>query len=67
MINTKKIKGKMAEKGLTQSTLAGVIGMAQATLSQKINNQRPMDIQEAYEIQKALEIPDHEFGTYFFA
>ena len=44
LINTSKIKGRLAEKGLTQKDVAAALGIAQPTANQKINNTRPMDL-----------------------
>ena len=43
MINTNKIKGRMAELQITQKDVANSLGLAQPTINQKINNIRPMD------------------------
>lgn len=66
MINANKIKIKMLEKEMTQKDLAVLMGMAQSTLSQKINNIRPMDLNEAENMSELLDIPQEEFALYFF-
>lgn len=66
MINANKIKIRMLEKNMTQKDLAVMMGMAQSTLSQKINNVRPMDLNEAENMSELLEIPQEEFALYFF-
>ena len=38
MINTFKIKGRMAEMGITQKDIASSLHVAPPTVSQKINN-----------------------------
>ena len=66
MINSGKIKGRMAEMGITQKDMAEYLGIAAPTVSQKVNNVRPMDLSEAEKIAEMLKIPDNEFGEYFF-
>lgn len=66
MINSKKIKGRMAELGITQKEMAKYMGIAQATVNQKINNIRTMDVDEAEKISTILKIPCEDFAEYFF-
>lgn len=66
MVNSRKIKGRLVELGLTQKDVAEKIGVAQPTANQKINNIRPMDLQEAEAIANLLKISPGEFADYFF-
>lgn len=66
MINTNKIKGRMAELQLTQRDVAESLQIAQSTVNQKINNVRPMDLEEAEKICNLLKIQPTEFQLYFF-
>lgn len=66
MINTNKIKGRMAELELTQKDVSEALGIAQPTANQKINNIRPMDLEEAEKLSILLHISSAEFATYFF-
>ena len=66
MINTNKLKGRMAELQITQRDVARSLGIAQPTANQKINNIRPMDLDEAEKLTELLHISESEFGTYFF-
>ena len=66
MINTNKIKGSMAELQLTQKDVSKVLNIAQSTANQKINNIRPMDLDEAEKICDLLKIKPTEFEIYFF-
>lgn len=66
MVNTNKLKGRMAELQLTQKDIAIGLGLAQPTVNQKINNIRPMDLNEAEKLSEILKIPTSEFGVYFF-
>ena len=67
MINTNKIKGRMAELGITQKDLAKALKISPPTVSQKINNIRPMDLSEAEIMTEILKIQSEEFAEYFFA
>lgn len=67
MINTNKIRGRIVELGMNQGDIANRLGMAQPTFSQKINNIRPMDLEEAEKISEILEIPKESFCEYFFS
>lgn len=66
MVNSSKIRGRIVELGLTQKDLAEELNLAVATVSQKINNVRPMSLAEAYTIARILEISDEDFREYFF-
>lgn len=66
LINSNKIKGRMVELGITQKEMAEKMGLAAPTISQKINNVRPMDLIEAEKIAEILRITENEFGEYFF-
>lgn len=66
MINTNKIKGRMAELQITQKDVANLLGLAQPTVNQKINNIRPMDLNEAEKLSDLLHIKPEDFAVYFF-
>lgn len=66
MINTGKIKGKMVEMQITQRDVADKLEIAQSTLNLKINNRRPMNLNEAEKICELLNISANEVGEYFF-
>lgn len=66
LINTNKIKGRMSEMQLTQKDIAEKMGLAQPTVNQKINNIRPMDLDEAEKLSDILKISEEEFPSYFF-
>ncbi|MBS5582789.1 helix-turn-helix transcriptional regulator [uncultured Megasphaera sp.] len=69
MINTRKIKARMVELGLTQRDLAKpeVLNCSYPTVSQKLNGRRPLTLQEAEALGKALKLTDTEYYYYFFA
>lgn len=67
MINSNKIKGRMKELGFIQADVARELNIAEPTVSQKINNKRPMDLDEARVLAQMLRIDNSEFGVYFFS
>lgn len=67
VINSKKIKGRMRELDITQMDVAKALKIAQPTANQKINNIRPLNLDEAEILAELLKISDDEFGIYFFA
>lgn len=66
MINTRKVKGRMVELGIGQKELAIHLGLSLPTISQKINNKRPVNLSEALELAQMLKIDEGEYKTYFF-
>lgn len=64
--NTDRIKARMDELNITQAQLAQKIGIATPTICQKINNIRPFSLDEAERVANVLDIPDKDFGRYFF-
>lgn len=66
MVNTNKIKARMIELNLNQTEVAAQIGIAQSTFNQKINNARPMFLEEVEKLQELLNIDNADFGEYFF-
>ena len=67
MLNVQKIKGRMAELGVTQADVAVALEIKQPTACQKLNRIRPMDLDEAEKLALLLKIKQEEFGDYFFA
>jgi len=67
MLNSQKIKGRMAELGLNQKDVAKALGISQPTANQKLNRVRPMDLEEAEKLAELLKLDDSQFGVYFFA
>lgn len=66
MVNTNKIKGRIMELGMTYKDVASELKLALPTVSQKINNVRPMNLVEAEKLGKLLKIESKDFTTYFF-
>lgn len=67
MINTLKLKGRIAEKGKTIQKLAPIAGCSAYTLGRKIANEAPMTIEEAMILCEELQICNNEFADFFFA
>ena len=67
MLNVPKIRGRMAECGITQKDVAAALGIATSTVSQKLNRVRPMDLDEAEKLARLLGLDDNQFAEYFFA
>lgn len=67
MLNVSKVKGRMAELGLTQKDVAAALCIAVPTASQKLNRVRPLDLDEAEKLAGVLRIEESQFGEYFFA
>ncbi len=53
-----KLKGIMAEKGISQRKLAQILGVSKNTVNAKLNGRVPFDTVEATEICKILNIKD---------
>lgn len=61
-----RIKQLLKEEGHTQTELAHHMGLAPATVNQKLNGVRPLSLEEANSIAQFLGISDAAFGSYFF-
>ena len=66
MVNTKKLKGMIAEKGTTAGNLAENIGINPSTFSNKMKSGK-FTIEEADNIVKALELTSDEATAIFFS
>jgi transcriptional regulator with XRE-family HTH domain len=67
MVNTNKIKGRIVELGMTYKDVADELKIALPTVSQKINNVRPLYLHEAETLARLLQIKPDDFVMYFFA
>lgn len=65
MINANKLKGRLVEKGYTQAEAAAFLSISQPAFNQKINNIRPMDLNEAEKLSEFLDITHEEFPSFF--
>lgn len=66
MVNSNKLKGRMKELSLTQADVAKHLGLASPTVSQKLNNVRPFNLEEAEKLSELLSLDAGDFGKYFF-
>ena len=67
MVNTNKLKGKMKELQITQLDVAKALSLSPPPGSQKLNNVRDFNLEEAEKLSNMLHIESGEFGEYFFA
>lgn len=66
MPNSRKLKARIFEKGLTIGAIAREMGLTAYTLGRKISGKSPMTLAEARKLMSILEIDESEFGDYFF-
>lgn len=67
MVNANKVRGRMAEMGVTQRKLAETLNLSQSTVSLKLKGIRPMMLDEAESIAATLAISNADFASYFFS
>lgn len=67
MVNSEMLKRRAAELGVRQLDIANALGLQQSSVNLKLNNRRPMTLEEAETIAGLLQITDDMFATYFFA
>lgn len=66
MIDYPKLKGLMAERGLTVVALAHILGVSRQTASDKVNGNTKITLTEAQTIAKALHMDKEERDSIFF-
>lgn len=66
MVNSVLIKARARELGLRQVDIADRLELRQPTLNQKINNIRPMTLEECAKLAEMLKISGNEIVEYFF-
>jgi transcriptional regulator with XRE-family HTH domain len=66
MVNSKRIKSKIIEKGLTQEYIADKMRLSQSAFNLKLNNSRYFRIEEMFGLADLLEIDYKELKQYFF-
>ena len=66
MVNTRKLRAKIIEKGLTYAVLSDLLGISSCTFGKKMRNISEMTIAEAEQIISILDIPISETVDYFF-
>ena len=67
MINTKKLKGRMVERGITQEDLANRMKLSRSRINAKLNNENGeiVSLKEAEEIIEILKI-DNPLEYFFY-
>lgn len=65
MVNTQKLKGRIAEKGYTIQTLAPKVHCSPYTLGQKISNEKSFWLTEVEDLCLILDILEEEFTDFF--
>lgn len=66
-MNTKAVKCRMIDKGLTNAEMADKIGVTPQHFSGVLNGKKPLTLNMANKIQEVLEIPNDDFGHYFLS
>lgn len=66
-MNVNKLKGKIAEKGLSVEKLAQQIGVDRSSLYRKLNNAEKITIGEATRMKEVLEMTPEEATLIFLA
>lgn len=61
-----KLRGRIKEKCGTQSAFAGIIGLSDVSVSNKLNNNVDWGQEEIESAVYALDIPPAEIHSYFF-
>lgn len=67
MVDTKKLQGKMKEKGFTLKTLAERIGLTPTGLFNKIHNLSEFNVSEVQRMSSTLSLTSVERDAIFFA
>lgn len=67
MVNRVLIKRKIETENRTQAGCAMHLDIKPATFNQKLNGFRNFKLDEAERLSVYLNIPDSEFGLYFFS
>lgn len=65
MINSKKIRGRITEKGKTIQEIAKKIPCSGYILGKKIANKAPMNLDEVKVLCEELDITKEEFEAFF--
>lgn len=65
MVNTAKIKGRMAEKGFTNRKMARTVKLSEFSFRKQLKNEVPMRLDTAKKMQTELNITDEEFPEFF--
>lgn len=61
-----KLRGIMAEHGISQSNMAERLGISQQAMTKKMNNKTAFSQKDMVRICEILDIPIADVGLYFF-
>lgn len=61
-----KLRGRMAEKGISQRKMAATMGITLQSLSRKMSNKTRFSTDDIIQISEILGIEPEEIGRYFF-
>lgn len=64
-MDTQKLKGKMAEKNVTQKELAHTLNVTENTFSSKLSGKRDFSLSEVRKISQRLSLTKDEIVTIF--
>ena len=67
MTNTKMLKGKLVEKGVSVQALADFLGVSKRTVYSKLSNGDTITISEANKIVEYLNLKEDEAVSIFFS
>lgn len=62
-LNIAKLRGKIAEKKITQSRIADLLNVNRVTISNMINGKAKIDANQLYKLSNILECPMEYFFT----
>lgn len=66
LFDYRKLRGRIKEKCGTQSVFAGMIGLSDVSVSNKLNNNVEWGQEEIDNAISVLDIPPNEIHSYFF-
>ena len=66
MVNTKKLRGRIVEKGLNYEKMAELLNTSSCTFGKKMRNVSSFTVNEAELMIMTLDIPVSEIVDYFF-
>ena len=66
MFDYSKLRGRVAEKSMTQKSLANAIGITPTAMSNKLKDGQGFKAEHIKKMCQALDIADDKIGDYFF-
>ena len=64
-IRFSKLKGRIAELGVTKQSLAKILGLSRVSMHKKLSGKVPFKFPEIYKIAEILSIPKEELEIFF--